>query len=169
MGWFKIKARTNLGPQNYMYLTAPGKLPKANLFLPIANMNHCLSLGLTKTDYETTRVIPHNPSVWEIWNERWHCLLIFHARRRRRRRVWVIRKRWPLSSTPDFSKEERPDFKRPDFSKEETKDPSRNEGCEKFGFEPGPHIQWPNALTTRLRDRSYRVDGKSLVFMHCVY
>ena len=23
MGWFKIKARTNLGPQNYMYLSAP--------------------------------------------------------------------------------------------------------------------------------------------------
>ena len=28
------------------------KLQKANLFLLIANMNHCLSLGLTKTDYE---------------------------------------------------------------------------------------------------------------------
>ena len=25
VGWFKIKARTNLGPQNYMYLSAPGK------------------------------------------------------------------------------------------------------------------------------------------------
>ena len=24
MGWFKIKARTNLGPQNYMYLSTPG-------------------------------------------------------------------------------------------------------------------------------------------------
>ena len=24
MGWFKIKAGTNLGPQNYMYLSAPG-------------------------------------------------------------------------------------------------------------------------------------------------
>ena len=23
MGWFKIKAGTNLGPQNYMYLSAP--------------------------------------------------------------------------------------------------------------------------------------------------
>ena len=23
VGWFKIKARTNLGPQNYMYLPAP--------------------------------------------------------------------------------------------------------------------------------------------------
>ena len=23
VGWFKIKARTNLGPQNYMYLSAP--------------------------------------------------------------------------------------------------------------------------------------------------
>ena len=27
MGWFKIKARTNLGPQNYMYLSAPGHSP----------------------------------------------------------------------------------------------------------------------------------------------
>ena len=26
VGWFKIKARTNLGPQNYMYLSAPGRL-----------------------------------------------------------------------------------------------------------------------------------------------
>ena len=25
VGWFKIKARTNLGPQNYMYLSAPGQ------------------------------------------------------------------------------------------------------------------------------------------------
>ena len=25
VGWFKIKARTNLGPQNYIYLSAPGK------------------------------------------------------------------------------------------------------------------------------------------------
>ena len=24
MGWFKIKVRTNLGPQNYVYLSAPG-------------------------------------------------------------------------------------------------------------------------------------------------
>ena len=24
VGWFKIKAQTNLGPQNYMYLSAPG-------------------------------------------------------------------------------------------------------------------------------------------------
>ena len=23
VGWFKIKARTNLGPQNYMYLSTP--------------------------------------------------------------------------------------------------------------------------------------------------
>ena len=23
VGWLKIKARTNLGPQNYMYLSAP--------------------------------------------------------------------------------------------------------------------------------------------------
>ena len=23
VGWFKIKARTNLGPQNYMYLSSP--------------------------------------------------------------------------------------------------------------------------------------------------
>ena len=26
MGWFKIKARTNLGPQNYMYLSTPEEL-----------------------------------------------------------------------------------------------------------------------------------------------
>ena len=26
VGWFKIKARTNLGPQNYMYLSAPGRM-----------------------------------------------------------------------------------------------------------------------------------------------
>ena len=25
MGWFKTKARTNLGPQNYMYLSAPAQ------------------------------------------------------------------------------------------------------------------------------------------------
>ena len=25
LGWFKIKAGTNLGPQNYMYLSAPGQ------------------------------------------------------------------------------------------------------------------------------------------------
>ena len=24
VGWFKIKARTNLEPQNYMYLSSPG-------------------------------------------------------------------------------------------------------------------------------------------------
>ena len=28
VGWFKMKARTNLGPQNYMYLSAPGNLIK---------------------------------------------------------------------------------------------------------------------------------------------
>ena len=28
VGWFKIKARTNLGPQNYMYLSAPGHQDK---------------------------------------------------------------------------------------------------------------------------------------------
>ena len=45
------------------------KLQKADLLLLIANMNHCLSLGLTKTDYEcvlTMRVIPHNSSLSEI-------------------------------------------------------------------------------------------------------
>ena len=26
VGWFKIKARTNLGPQNYINLSAPGLL-----------------------------------------------------------------------------------------------------------------------------------------------
>ena len=30
VGWFKIKARTNLGPQNYMYLSAPGDLYSYN-------------------------------------------------------------------------------------------------------------------------------------------
>ena len=30
----------------------PCKLQNANLFLPIGNTNHCLSLGLTKTAYE---------------------------------------------------------------------------------------------------------------------
>ena len=29
VGWFKIKARTNLGPQNYMYLSAPERLSEA--------------------------------------------------------------------------------------------------------------------------------------------
>ena len=29
MDWFKIKARTNLGPQNYMYLSAPEILKQA--------------------------------------------------------------------------------------------------------------------------------------------
>ena len=47
---------------------------------------------------------------------------------RGQRCVWVIRKRWPRSSTPDFFKEE-------------TKNPSRNEGCRKVGFEPGTHDQ----------------------------
>ena len=28
MGWYKIKARTNLGPQNYMYLSAPKVVTK---------------------------------------------------------------------------------------------------------------------------------------------
>ena len=30
VGWFKIKARKNLGPQNYMYLSAPAN--SATLF-----------------------------------------------------------------------------------------------------------------------------------------
>ena len=42
-----------------------------------------------------------------------------------RRCVWVIRKRWPQSSTPDL-----------EFFKRGNKKPSRNEGCEKVRFEP---------------------------------
>ena len=30
---------------------------------------------------------------------------------------------------------------------------------------PGPHVQLSNALTTRLRDCSCRIDGKSYLFM----
>ena len=31
VGWFKIKARTNLAPQNYMYLSAPGCLTEMGI------------------------------------------------------------------------------------------------------------------------------------------
>ena len=34
---------------------------------------------------------------------------------------------------------------------------------------PGPHDQQSNTLTTRLRDYSCRIDGKSLVFMHYLF
>ena len=33
----------------------------------------------------------------------------------------------------------------------------------------GPHDQKSNTLTTRLRDCSCRIDGKSLVFMHYLF
>ena len=39
----------------------------------------------------------------------------------------------------------------------------------KLDLNLGPQVQYSNTLTTRLQDCSCRVDGKSLVFMHCAY
>ena len=39
MGWFKIKARTNLGPQNYMYLSTPATTKTDNSAPVLTHMN----------------------------------------------------------------------------------------------------------------------------------
>ena len=55
VGWFKIKTRTNLGPQNYMYLSAPGilretcsHLLKAAATIRRVQVKVGLALGLLK-------------------------------------------------------------------------------------------------------------------------
>ena len=52
MGWFKIKARTNLGPQNYMYLSAPVHVVTSVSCLRMVSCLHvvrCLRIDFTSS------------------------------------------------------------------------------------------------------------------------
>ena len=56
VGWLKIKARTNLGPQNYMYLSAPG----------LRSMGKGIQYGggITSVSEGYSVQMCHTPSVW---------------------------------------------------------------------------------------------------------
>ena len=76
MGWFKIKARTNLGPQNYMYLSRRGLgVKEKGLRASFSKQNRLMSIlefplgnGKTNTVIERTDIHSRNsdPSMDDI-------------------------------------------------------------------------------------------------------